>query len=93
MAGWVCMSGMQEPQGMDDEPGNVFLCLVPASDIADGRHDFSRKSLAAPEMVLGDVAHVHSEDGSERKGIGAGAWFGVLPDGLAYVAEVAAGHG
>lgn len=87
------MSGMQEPQWMDNEPGNVFLYLVPTPDIADGRHDLSRKSLATAEMVLGDVVHVHSEDGSERKGVGEGAGFGVLPDSLAYVAEVAAGHG
>lgn len=78
---------------MGDEPENVFLCLVPPPDVADGRNDLSQESLAAEEMVLGDVADVHAKDGPECKGIGAGTGLGVLSDGLAHVAEVAAGHG
>lgn len=78
---------------MGDEPKDVFLRLVQPSDVADGRNDLSPESLAAERMVLGDVADVHAEDRPECEGIGARTGLGVLPDGLADVAEVAAGHG
>jgi hypothetical protein len=93
MAGRLCVSSMPRAQGVDDEPEDLLLCRVPTSDVIDSGNDPSQKPLASAELVLGDVANVHSEDGLECKGIGARTGSRVLQDGLAHVAKVAAGHG
>ena len=78
---------------MDNEPEDLLLCRVPTPDVVDGGNDPSPEPLAVAELVLGDVADVHPENGPECQGIGAGTGPGVLQDGVAHVAEVAAGHG
>ena len=93
MAGRLCVSGLRRPQGMDDKQEDSLLLLVPTSDVADGGNHLSPEPSAVEELVLGNVVDVHPKDGLECKGIGTGTGFGVLQDGLADVAEVAAGYG
>jgi len=93
MAGRLCVSSMRRAQGVDDEPEDLLLCRVSTPDVVDGGNDPSQEPLAVAELVLGDVADVYPENGLECKGIGAGTGPRVLQDGVAHVAEVAAGHG
>lgn len=87
------MSSVRRAEGVDDEPKDLLLCGVPTPDVVDGGNDPSQKPLAAAELVPGDVADVHPENGSKCKGIGAGTGSRILQDSVAHVAEVAAGHG
>ena len=87
------MPWLRRTEGLVDVASNGLLRRLPASDLADGWHRFSRDSRALEELVPGYVAGVHPAHGPECEGPPARTRARKLPHGVAHAPEAAAGHG
>lgn len=93
VAGWIPVFGMWFFQGVADSQGQHELRKVREAGLSDGWHDLARDTPDAEAVVPGDLVGNEPEERYQCVGIEAGARFGQLSDGVAHVAQVAAGHG